>query len=80
MQTKLTLRLDDKLIRRAKKHAQNAGKSLSQVVAEYFALISSAQTTSTSELSPTVKRLKGSLKSSDFDREDYRDYLAEKNQ
>lgn len=80
MQTKLTLRLDDKLIRRAKKHAENAGKSLSQVVAEYFTLIGSTQTTSTSELSPTVKRLKGSLKLNDLGREDYREYLAEKNQ
>ena len=37
MQTKLTLRLEDHLIAQAKDYAQASGKSLSQMVAEYFA-------------------------------------------
>ena len=37
MQTKLTLRLDDQLINRAKAFASQTGKSVSQLVAVYFA-------------------------------------------
>ena len=36
MQTKLTLRMDDELIARAKAHAKKRGKSVSQLVADYF--------------------------------------------
>jgi predicted HicB family RNase H-like nuclease len=34
MQTKLTLRLEDQLIEQAKSYAAQAGKSVSQIVAE----------------------------------------------
>ena len=36
MTTKLTLRLDDELIRQAKKTAKNKGVSLSRIVGDYF--------------------------------------------
>ena len=36
MQTKLTLRLDEHLIENAKVFAKQSGKSLSQMVADYF--------------------------------------------
>ena len=36
--TKLTLRLDDELIASAKRHSAKAGKSVSRMVADYFAL------------------------------------------
>jgi hypothetical protein len=36
MQTKLTLRLDDELVRKAKKFSKRAGKSVSKIVADYF--------------------------------------------
>ncbi|HZC00332.1 MAG TPA: DUF6364 family protein, partial [Gammaproteobacteria bacterium] len=38
MQTKLTLRLDKKLIEAVKRYAEISGKSLSQLVADYFSL------------------------------------------
>ena len=44
MQTKLTLRLDAHLIAQAKARAQRQGKSLSQVVADYFAQFTSTTT------------------------------------
>ena len=44
MQTKLTLRLDDRLIRDAKHYARQSGKSLSQMVAEYFSAVTSPDT------------------------------------
>lgn len=77
MQTKLTLRLDEKLIKRAKNYAEGAGKSLSQVVAEYFAAITSSKQ-STTELTPNVSKLKGVLKGTKIDSQDYRAYLEEK--
>ena len=52
MQTKLTLRLEDQLIKDAKQYARQSGKSLSQMVAEYFLAITSPQTV-TDELTPT---------------------------
>jgi hypothetical protein len=36
METKLTLRLDEGLIKSAKKEARHRGTSLSQMVADYF--------------------------------------------
>ena len=41
MNTKLTLRLDDDLIRRAKDYADRSGKSVSGLVADYFAILTS---------------------------------------
>lgn len=78
MQTKLTLRLDDGLIFRAKEYARNAGKSLSQVVAEYFAAIA-LPAAPTFEPTPAVSRLRGVLKGSRAGNEsDYMDYLEKK--
>ena len=36
MNTKLTLRLDDELIREAKEYSQETGKSVSRLVEDYF--------------------------------------------
>ncbi len=44
MTTKLTLRLDEKLIDRAKKAAKVKGVSLSKLVSDYFKSVSSKQT------------------------------------
>lgn len=84
MQTKLTLRLDDRLIEKAKDFAGKSGKSLSQVVADYFAAIlaqekSNARPDEAEEvLTPLVQELKGSLAGSDLAEEDYYAYLEEK--
>jgi len=77
MQTKLTLRLDDRLIQDAKRHARRSGKSLSQMVAEYFSAVTSP-TGVRGELTPVVSRLKGALAGTNVDREDYRGYLEGK--
>ena len=76
MQTKLTLRLDARLIERAKIHARNRGKSVSQMVADYFALLGQEEQTET--LAPLTRSLYGALRGTDFDKEDYRKYLEEK--
>ncbi len=78
MQTKLTLRLDDQLINRAKTYARKSGKSVSQMVASYFSLLDDKPKKETSDLTPIVRSLKGSLKGAKIDKKDYHDYLEEK--
>ena len=78
MNTKLTLRLDEDLIKSAKRHAARSGKSLSQMVADYFALIEAGVDTSDTELTPRVRSLLGSLKDAQLDERDYRRHLEEK--
>ena len=77
MQTKLTLRLDDRLLRDAKRYARSAGKSLSRMVAEHFQALTSPEATR-GELTPIVSRLKGALAGTKVDREHYRAYLEGK--
>ena len=77
MQTKLTLRLDDRLVRAAKQHAKQTGGSVSQMVADYFAAIASAESRP-SKLAPKVSRLMGALEGTGVDETDYRAYLERK--
>lgn len=79
MQTKLTLRLEDTLIERAKAYSEKSGKSVSQLVADYFALMPGApETKEERPLTPIVKSLVGLLKGSSLDETDYKRYLEEK--
>jgi uridine kinase len=81
MNTKLTLRLDDKLIRTAKRYSQESGKSISQLVADYFALIDAGAEVPGSgitPISPRVRSLIGALKGAAVTEDDYRRYLEEK--
>ena len=77
MQTKLTLRLDDRLVKDAKLYARRTGRSLSQMVAEYFSAVTSPRA-AREELTPTVSRLKGVLAGTKVDIDDYRAYLEGK--
>ena len=78
MNTKLTLRLDDGLIRDAKRHASKSGKSVSRLVADYFALIDSMDERPGTEITPRVRALMGSLKGATATEEDYRRHLEDK--
>ena len=77
MQTKLTLRMDDRLIADAKRHAAQAGKSLSQIVAEYFRACVS-DTRAPAKETPAVSRLRGSLRGTGVDESDYLNHLKDK--
>jgi hypothetical protein len=79
MHTKLTLRLEEKVIEQAKQYAQQTGKSLSQIVSEYFLLLGS-KPADAAKLSPTVSKLRGSLNKHAGDQKDYRKYLSQKHQ
>jgi hypothetical protein len=76
--TKLTLRLDDKLIASAKRYSERSGKSVSQLVADYFALIESQEPLSGTQLTPRVRAMVGSLKGAKTTEADYRRHLEDK--
>lgn len=76
MNTKLTLRLDKDLINAAKSYGKAHGKSVSQLVADYFTALK--QPMPERPLSPLVARLKGIAKGAEFEKDDYREYLAKK--
>ena len=78
MQKEIILRLDDKLIKRAKSYAKKSGKSVSQIVAGYFSLLDADPEKETSEFTPIVRSLKGSLKGARASKQDYHKYLEEK--
>ncbi|MDE2997463.1 MAG: DUF6364 family protein [Gemmatimonadota bacterium] len=74
MQTKLTLRLEEELIGVAKEFARSRGKSVSRIVADYFALLGRGR--DEPDISPTVRTMRGSLRG--VNAEDYRRYLEDK--
>ncbi len=81
MQTKLTLRMDASLIRRAKEYAEARGKSVSQIVADFFSALEAGEqveTTVVRELPPITQSLYGRLVGSEDEEDTYRRHLEEK--
>ena len=78
MHTKLTLRLDEELIERAKSHARQSGKSVSQLVSDYLEVLPQPEHPKPRRLTPIVESLRGVLAGSGLDEEDYRRHLEEK--
>lgn len=78
MHRKLTLRLDEGLIRKMKRISKKSGKSLSQMVADYFSLIGQDLDADQKELTPRVRTLVGALADSELSEDDYRRHLEAK--
>lgn len=81
MQSKLTLRLDDSLIRVAKAYAREADKSLSQVVADYFSALAARRGESDLDMAslPSITRsLIGSVNIENTIEDERYTYLMEK--
>ena len=78
MNTKLTLSLDDELVAKAKRYADRSGKSLSQLVADFFAAIDANESIPGTEISPRVRSLRGAFKGSTATEADHRRRLEEK--
>ena len=79
MNTKLTLRLNNKLINNAKKYAKKEGKSLSQLVSDFFtAIISKNQNLNMSNLKPNTSKLHGSLKNISIAKDAYKKHIEKK--
>ena len=81
MNTKLTLRLEESLIRQAKAEAKRRGKSVSGMVAEYFdSLGAVAEPLASSSLPPITSSLAGIAKGSSLSIEDYKRHLRSKHE
>jgi len=78
MQTKLTLRLDEKLIQEAKVYAAEAEVSLSQLVANYFRLLMNGRPSARKTGAPVTRSLRGVLKGTQVDEQAYLRHLEEK--
>lgn len=76
MHTKLTLRLEAELIAAVKAYAQQHGKSLSQLVADYFAQV--VQSKPPAQAAPLTRSLIGILQPSQLDEADYKRHLERK--
>ena len=79
MNTKLTLRLNETLIHNTKVYAKKEGKSLSQIVSEYFKVIGD-KTSNIRELKlkPITSKLYGYLKGSVLSKNDYKKHIERK--
>ena len=77
MQTKLTLRMDEELIHQAKRAADRRGKSVSQMVAEFFATLGERPTRS-GAYPPITTSLLGVMEGKTADERAYQRHLREK--
>jgi hypothetical protein len=64
MNTKLTLTIEQSVIDKAKKYASSKGRSLSDLIENYLKVITKDENVASIELTPIVKSLKGSFKTS----------------
>ena len=80
MDAKLTLKLNKKVIERAKKYAKNSKQSLSRMVENYFIYITDDSDSPDIEISPNMHELSGIIKlDKDFNlKEEYHKHLLEK--
>ncbi|SMG50041.1 hypothetical protein SAMN05661096_03626 [Marivirga sericea] len=80
MDTKLTLKLNQKIIEKAKEYASNKKMSLSRLIEAYLQSLTTENNTSEFEISPFVKSISsGTEIPSDLDHKKvYSDYLMEK--
>jgi len=62
MNTKLTLTIEQSIIEKAKKYANDKGRSLSSIIENYLKVITNEDAVSDFKLTPIVKSLKGSFK------------------
>jgi len=76
MNTKLTLTVEEEIIAEAKAYAKRRGQSLSDLVENYFKLLTKENiTVKPKQLSPRIRRLRGILKVEKS--YDYREELEE---
>jgi hypothetical protein len=78
MHTKVTIRLDRELLRRAQAYARRAHKSISTIVAEYFASLDGDKAGKETRLPPKVRSLRGALRDRGVSEDDYGTHVAEK--
>ncbi len=77
MNTKLTLRMEEAVVRKAKMEAKRRGKSVSRMVAEFIESLGS-RPVSGKPLPPITASLVGILKGQEVSEHDYKVHLREK--
>ena len=77
MNSKLTLRMDDELIDRAKREAGQRGKSVSQMVGEFFDLLGQEKTP-VQKVPPITSSIRGVLNDTSLSEESYKKHLLDK--
>ena len=65
MSTKLTLTIDEAIIKKAKKYAKSKENSLSNIIENYLKVLVKEHAGAAIELTPIVKSLKGSFTAGD---------------
>ena len=75
MKTRLTLSIDEDLLREARAFAGQSGVCLSDLVADYLIRVTSERTAPMRALSPRLQRLLGSLRDGGVDEDAYRRFL-----
>jgi len=80
MDAKLTLKLNQKVIEKAKEYASGKKMSLSRIIEAYLRSLTSDSESSEFEISPFVKSIASGIEiPSDFDyKKEYAEYLMEK--
>jgi hypothetical protein len=80
MDTKLTLKLDQEIIEKAKHYASEKKISLSRIIENYLNSLTSDKTNNDIQISPFVKSLSSGIKiPADYDyKKDRADYLEQK--
>lgn len=80
MNTKLTLKLDQEIIEKAKHYASEKKLSLSRIIENYLNSLTSDKTNNDIQISPFVKSLSSGIKiPADYDyKKDHADYLEQK--
>jgi hypothetical protein len=79
MQTKLTLRLNAELIKKAKTYARQKDTSLSRLVEKYFSILGKMMPSlAEDDLPPITRSLWGLLEGISAEEHEYQDYLEEK--
>jgi len=79
MKTKLTLRLNDRVIEHTKKYAKKQRTCLSKMIKSYLDSLTKDESTELkTEITPLIKSLSGVIGfSNDFDhKKEYRDYIT----
>jgi len=62
MTTKLTLTVEEDIIKKAKSYAKQTGRSLSELIETYLEMLTEEHTGEKLQISPKLKKLAGSVK------------------
>ena len=76
--SKLTLSVEDAVVRRAKRYAARRGTSVSRIVEQYLDLVSRPAPSEEEGLTPLLKQLRVEMKGVSVDLADYHRYLERK--